>query len=267
MDAGKQLINITGHSGTFHRSIGDPAGRPISHEIAIIDEHRFAFYYWSRWFVRKLQINQLFAPVLVTIDWHQDLAPPNEKEKEELNLLHLRDDMEVREFCNGQMNPYNDGHILSAAWLGIISNIVVICKQKFRSLDQFIDASGRIHTIRKCTGFKEAREEIEDSERVILDIDLDYFTESSSFRGGDQGVRLDTDENIRSVLDPESDFFKTVFDRFFGMTIATEPGFCGSRENAQHILAILNEQFFDMPLTNPRCNWRKRVINHHNDEI
>ncbi len=258
MDAGKRLINTTGHSGTFHRSIGDPAGRPISHEIAIVNEHRFAFYYWSRWFVKKLQGNPLYAPLLVTIDWHQDLAPPNENEREKLSRLHLGNDNEVREFCDTQMNPYNDGHILSAAWLGIISNIVVICKQRFRSLDEFTDVSGQIHTIQKFTGFEEASEEMGSSKHVILDIDLDFFTESSSFRGGDQDVRLDADENIRSVLNTESDFFKTVFERFFGMTIATEPGFCGGRENAQHILTILNEQFFDTPLTDPNCNWKKQ---------
>lgn len=195
-------------------------------------------------------------PLLVTIDWHQDLAPPSEQEMEELGRLNLSDDNEVHEFCRDRMNPFNDGHILSAAWLGIISDIVVICKQRFRSLDQFRDYGGNTHSIRKFTTFDIAYAEIGKYDRVILDIDLDYFTESESFRGGDPDVRLDPDEEIRSVLNPHSDFFQSVFNRFLGMTIATEPGFCGSLENARHVLAILNDQFFNAPLTDPECNWK-----------
>lgn len=242
----------------FRQPVRGPAGQPSPYEIGIVREHRFAFYFWSRWFNGKMSGDYSLAPVLLTIDWHQDLAPPNNQELIDLNNLDLSNDEAVLEFCRVQMNPYNDGHILSAAWLGIISDIIVVCKQKFRSLDQFKDAVNRIHTIRKFTDFSEALKELEKTERVILDIDLDYFTESESFRGGDPDVKLDSDEEVRSILNPNSVFFQSIFQRFFGMTIATEPGFCGSIENAQHIFSILNEQFFDLPLTDPHCNWRTR---------
>ena len=238
------------------KKINDPTDRPQSCEIGIVREHRFAFYFWSHWFVKKMNTDRNHSPLLITIDWHQDLAPPSDSERDELNNLNLMNADEVLSFCRDRMNPYNDGHILSAAWLGIISDIVVICKQRFRSLDQFRDFAGNTHSIRKFTGLDTARAEIGKYDRVILDIDLDYFTESESFRGGDPDVRLDPDEEIRSVLDPDSDFFQSVFKRFLGMTIATEPGYCGSVENARHILSILNDQFFDAPLTDPECNWK-----------
>lgn len=256
MNVRNSANGITNFPEVLRQVVDNPAGKPVRQEIGIIREHRFAFYFWSRWVIQKLNGNQSGVPALITIDWHQDLAPPNEQERDELDRLNLIDDNEVFEFCRMRMNPYNDGHILSAAWLELIGDIMVICKQRFRSLEHFVDRSGGMHNIRKYTGFEEARKELERNEHIILDIDLDYFTESESFRGGDPDVRLDPDEEIRLVLDPYSDFFQSVFKRFHGMTIATEPGFCGNIENAHHILAILNEQFFDAPLTDPKCNWR-----------
>jgi len=249
----KDLIDLP---DVFQKEIRNPGGFSVSSELGIVRDHRFAFYFWSRWFVKKINRDPKQAPLLITIDWHQDLAPPSENERDDLNHLNLSNEEEVFAFCRDRMNTYNDGHILSAAWLGIISDIVVICKQRFRSLDQYNDCTGRIHSIRKFTSFDAARAELEKYDRVILDIDLDYFTESESFRGGNPDVRLDPDEEIRLVLNPHSDFFQSVFKRFQGMTIATEPGFCGSIENASRILAILNKQFFDAPLTDPECNWR-----------
>ena len=235
----------------FQKEFRYPGGFSVSSELGIVRDHRFAFYFWSRWFVKKMNRDLKRAPLLITIDWHQDLAPPSEKERDDLTHLNLSNEEEVFTFCRDRMNPYNDGHILSAAWLGIISDIVVICKQRFRSLDQFRDFSGNTHAIRKFTAFDKVCLEIEKYDRVILDIDLDYFTESESFRGGDPDVRLDSDEEIRSVLNLNSGFFQLVFQRFFGLTIATEPDFCGGIENAQHIFSILKEQFFDLPLTRP----------------
>lgn len=240
----------------FGKRMDDPDERQQSCEIGIVRDHRFAFYFWSRWFVEKLNRDYIRAPLLITIDWHQDLAPPNDNERDDLNNLDPMNKEEVLSFCQDRMNPFNDGHILSAAWMGIISDIVVVCKQKFRSPDQFRDFSGKSHSISKFTSFDAAHAELEKYDRVILDIDLDYFTESESFRGGDPDVRLDSEEEIRSVLNPHSDFFQSVFKRFLGMTIATEPGFCGSIENARHILTILNDQFFDAPLTDPECSWK-----------
>ena len=95
-------------------------------EKVVFKEHRFAFFYWVRWYRELLKKGRVInPPLLVTIDYHRDLAS-SESEKEELNDIDKYNLAKLVQFCWTRMNPMNDGHILSAAYLNIIGDIVLL---------------------------------------------------------------------------------------------------------------------------------------------
>ena len=108
---------------------------PVHHqsraiELALFNDHRYAFYYWNKWLQEQKKRNHLASPpALVSLDWHQDLCHPCETERECLQNLDLKNKGDVAFFTWAKMNPLNDGHILSAAYLNIVGNIYVHCRQ------------------------------------------------------------------------------------------------------------------------------------------
>src|SRR3989339_636000 len=114
-------------ANTDYQIITHPSGDlSISIEIALFNEHRFAFYYWIKWKNEK-KSNRI--PDLITFDWHQDLFYPNETEKNELNNLDIKKLGDVSYYSWAKLNPQNDGHILAATYLNQLNNIWVVCKQ------------------------------------------------------------------------------------------------------------------------------------------
>ncbi len=91
-----------------------------------------------------------------------------------------------------------------------------------------------------------------DYPRVFFDIDLDYFTESPDSCGGGSDVTLVAENDIRSVLNPANPLLSWVFPRMAGMTIATEPEFCGGMINSNHLLSIVSDSLFDPQLCSHR---------------
>ncbi|WP_337263987.1 MULTISPECIES: UPF0489 family protein [unclassified Serratia (in: enterobacteria)] len=112
-------------------------------EVAIGQDHRFAFFYWLKWAKTK---DSLILPVtLISLDWHQDLAAPCGLECDWLKGLNTDNFREVAFFCWDRLHSFNDGHILAAAYLNIIDDIHVVQKQNESSIEHFEDAVGRDH--------------------------------------------------------------------------------------------------------------------------
>lgn len=93
-------------------------------------------------------------------------------------------------------------------------------------------------------------------ERVFFDLDLDYFTESRDLCGGGDEVQLISDDAVRAVLDPGSELLTWVFQRFAGMTIATEPEFCGGLINSNRLLSLVSECLFAPQILADDASWR-----------
>ena len=119
-------------------------------ELAIFQEHRYAFFYWLKW-TREQKAKH--PPCLVSFDWHQDLCFPCDTEKEWLSKLDQKNDGEVAIFAWAKLAGNNDGHILSAAYLNLIGNIYIYCRQGTFASDwedeELIDNNGSIHYIKK----------------------------------------------------------------------------------------------------------------------
>lgn len=233
-----------------------PSGVNEAVELALFQDHRFAFFFWSRW-TRILGLEEN-PPALVSLDWHEDLAAPGGQELDDLLELDQSDPRELALFCWEGLNPLNDGHILAAAYLNLIGDIYIVRKQVGETDNLFDDAHGRSHRIRCFDTIEDLMAELRQAhvERVFFDLDLDYFTESRDLCGGGDEVQLISDDAVRAVLDPGSELLTWVFQRFAGMTIATEPEYCGGMINSNHLLSLVSESLFAPQLLADDALWR-----------
>ncbi len=121
-----------------------------------------------------------------------------------------------------------------------------------------MDIEGRTHLIRCYESVEELTKTISGQEHcsVILDIDLDYFTESPDPCGGGEQLQLVSDDEIQACLDPASPFMSWILPRMVGMTIATEPEFCGGLMNSNHLFNVVCGMLFDPPLLSHKAGWR-----------
>lgn len=241
--------------GTYYDIVAHPTDAEQAIEVAIVQDHRFAFYYWLKW---KQQNELRTPPALVSLDWHQDLAAPDELECEWLKELDTNDYKAVSFFCWDKLHCLNDGHILAAAYLNIIGDIHVVQKQRDECIENFEDFEGRIHAVR-CYESTEALLQAVSSQEyphVFFDIDLDYFTESSDSCGGGKDLQLVASDDIERCLRPNGELMSWVFPRMLGMTIATEPEFCGGLKNSNYLFGVVNDILFHPPLLSHRAGWR-----------
>ncbi|MCW9705627.1 hypothetical protein [Fodinibius salsisoli] len=241
--------------GTFRETIPHPAGHHRAIEKAIMMEHRFAFFFWMKW-TRVLQSHswlQQEAPTLVTIDWHRDLAPPTAEQKEGLDRLNSANLSEVAQYVWKKFDQTNDGHILCAAWLNLVGDIILLKNSADSMQHTFTDRNGHRHTIREFRELNQLENYLQQrkDKNIFLDVDLDYF-----IHGKGNIVYPDTFEpysaqEIKAVIDYENKFFKYLLPRIDGMTIAQEPSYCGGIVNSCRIMEVVNSQLFDK-----NNNWR-----------
>ena len=243
--------------GTDYETLKHPSG-VNSVEVAVVQDHRFVFYYWLKW---KNKIGAgIKSPSLISFDWHEDLAAPDEYS--ELKALNTKDYKSVALFCWDKLNSTNDGHILSAAYLDLIGDIYVVRKQNTGSRRSFRDINGKSHKI--CC-YKSAKrlfsklKQVQD-DKIFFDLDLDYFTESPDFGGGGKELQLVPDKKITEILNPTSELFCWIFKRLAGMTIATEPKCCGGYINSNHLFSVVTDSFFRPQLFSQHAKWK-----HHTD--
>lgn len=234
----------------------DPFDKAI--EAAVFQEHRFAFYFWARWALeaREHRGQPFEAPDLITLDWHQDLCAPSPGEQADLRALNFSDLNEVALFSWLRLHPHNDGHILAAAYAGLIGDIYVLCKHEDDWLTEFNDLHGRTHRTVVCHSLKGLLAALPAIRPTYFDVDLDYFTDSDDDMGGGDNVRLVPDRKVRATFDPRGPLMRAVFPRIAGMTIATEPKWCGGARASNHLFDILDRTLFDPPLLHPDAGWR-----------
>jgi hypothetical protein len=219
-------------------------------EVAVFHEHRIAFYYWALWSTgikySKPPISP--PPTLVSFDWHEDTVAPNEVEKEELKNLDLGKMGEIAFFSWAKLHPHNDGHILSAAYLNLISDIFLVRKQEPDAHQPFMDMFGSTHKIYSFDNVKDMYDSLKKHtgiDKVYLDIDLDYFTESPDSSGGGTELSLVSTDEIIATLDHQSDIMQFILPRLSGMTIAIEPEFCGGYSSAMSIYQNVEKTMFN----------------------
>lgn len=235
---GTHLEEIT-HGGEPRRSI----------EKAILMEHRFAFFFWMKW-QNQLSRNHLLqqpAPTLVTIDWHRDLAPVNEDQKERLETLDQQNLSDVSNYVWAQFDQTNDGHIFCAAWLNLIGDIILLQNTTGYQESTFVDKDGSEHRVFEFRDFDQFQDFIivRDDENIFFDVDLDYFIHGKGKYYYSDDFRRYSDEEIKEVIDRTHPVFEYIIPRTEGITLALEPGYCGGIVNACQIMDVFHSQLFD----------------------
>lgn len=229
--------------GTYLETLAHPSGDSRSMELAIFKEHRFAFYFWNRW-NNSLEPKQP-SPTLITIDWHRDLAPPSDDEKEALNQLDLAEEDHVSAFIWSKLNTHNDSHLLSAIYRNIIGDVFLLKNYGDASESVYEDCEESNHRILEFKHIKNLEDALSQrqDERYILDLDLDYFVKSKVYSHQLDEVEPYTREEIAEIIDPGSELFQELFQKLEGITIATEPRYCGgilkSNRILEHVLQLL----------------------------
>lgn len=261
--------------GCFSDFVRHPSKQNKAVEVATVQEHRFAFYYWLRWHFERISSKRKPAtmddpspPDLLTVDWHDDVGVDDDCNPKNLKRLNPRNSTELGLFCWLGLHRLNDGHILPAAYLNAVGDVHVILKQHAldreeypeKNVSLFPDRFGYEHVIRYYSSPEEFLEWNENSPHhsTIFDLDLDYFTKYDD-DDHPEGFAADLvpDDEIRQLLDPVGEFMQWVKPRLAGMTIALEPEYCGGISNCFHLLNMVSDTLFDPPLFREGCNWRK----------
>lgn len=217
-------------------------------EIALFQEHRFAFFYWLKW------TNALKGdiPSLITYDWHQDLAPPYNDELEELQSLDTSDKDEVSLYTWRKLSRVNDVQIRAAILHNKLKDVYAICRQqssrpKVEIIKDFKGNAHRIFIFNSIEDFEEHLPKIKDK-KVYFDIDLDYFTLSNpkSVKSpySNKNYTYLTKKQITALLCLSNPTIKWIFERMAGFTIATEPEFCGGLKKSNYFLQIIDSTYF-----------------------
>ena len=228
--------------GSAKQILSHPFLRRGVTELAIFQEHRYAFFYWLKWTRENTDCK---PPCLVSLDWHQDLCYPCETEKKWLSELDQSNDGEVALFSWAKLAGNNDGHILSAAYLNIIGDIYVHCRQgTFESNwedEEFIDINGNKHTIKKFKTHKELEDCLlaSNETKVYFDIDLDFFTLNNPYNGKGKKFTYMEKEEMQNILSISNPLTQWIFERLCGFTIATEPKHCGGLLKSNKLLDIM----------------------------
>jgi len=218
-------------------------------EKVVFKEHRFAFFYWMKWYKELLGKEKIKnPPLLVTIDYHRDLAS-SESERDEIKDVEKYNLSDLAMFCWASLNPMNDGHILSAAYANIIGDIVLLKRQiGIDDMDDkpFIDKDNNEHKIFEFTDVNEFEKFLlgRKESNLFFDIDLDYFIISEgNFSERDSWEIMD-EKGIKEIINLDRPFVKWILERIEGFTVATEPDYCGGIQKSCKILSIIEEQFF-----------------------
>lgn len=237
--------------GAFSEILAHPIHRKTKAiEQATFKEHRFAFFYWSKWLKElKTKTDILNPPTLISIDYHRDLAGPNESEKKELLEIEKYNNSELALFCWARMNPLNDGHILSAAFINIIGDIILLNKnESFVHKDElsYKDHFGNKHFIYEFDNLNHFESFISDyqTENIFFDIDLDYFISTRGHYMNEEGYIVMSDKEISSIINPSRTYIKKIYKHLEGLTIATEQKHCGGTVNSFKILSVIENQLF-----------------------
>lgn len=223
--------------------------------VFVFKNHRTSFYYWCK--ARKeFGISDSFF--VVTLDRHNDLFPLLPEKKTEIQALDLNDLVKVKNFVKNKLKKLNDDYIIAAMEAGLIGDILIMSSEP-TGIKEYTDSASVKHKIFHCfwpgdlSGFRglltdtatERNREIITSigydengnPNVVLDIDLDFFT----YYYCDNTYVID-EENFKDIFSDDS-LIWWIYDKARLITIAKEPGACGSTLNSERILKLLNKYF------------------------
>lgn len=243
-------------------------------ELALFNEHRYAFFFWNKWRNELLEDSIAEPPCLVTLDWHQDLMWPDETEKKWLDELDLSNNRDVSLYSWANLTPINDGQIMAAAYLNLVGNIYVHCRQgknesKWKEVE-FTDKFGNIHTVRKFKTYDGLENHMlqSDEKKVFFDIDLDFFTLNNPYNGVGNSYSYLKDPEIKAMLAVKRPLIEWIFKRMCGFTIAIEPEHCGGLLKAHKLLNVIDQLYFTPSLfANYGSNWSKSTEWKHRKRI
>lgn len=198
--------------------------------MQIVQEHRFAFFFWNQWKKEKR-----LRPSLFSMDFHHDLCSPDKHEIMDLTNLDLSNDEDVAKFCWARLRSVNDMQTLSAAYLDILADVHVRCRMDFDGNNQFRDITGNTHNVKVYHDHKPFISALEKADKVIVDIDLDFFV--TNYKEDTREKIIDSSDAIIASIE----HIKSFWPKIVGITIATEPSHCGGILNSYKILKVILE--------------------------
>lgn len=157
---------------------------------------------------------------------------------------------ELANFVWARMNPNNDGHILSAVYLDLIEDVIVLNHQgeydNHEAHGTYKDMNGKPHQIHEYDDYHLFTTAVlgSSTSNVMLDIDLDFCVSVEGDSNPIAGWEYLSEGQIRKVFNPHSDLFAFIYERLAGMTIALEPHHCGGLRNCLAFLKIIEDQFW-----------------------
>lgn len=235
-------VEILAHP-VYHKS--------VAIELAAFAEHRYAFFFWAKWTRKLIEADRITRPpALVSLDWHQDLAWPIRTEKGWLRNLDLANNRDVALYAWANLSPINDTHIMAAAYLNLIGDVYVHCRQgrheEYWKDQKFRDRYGNIHVVRKFKEYDKLEEHLLNADvgNVYFDIDLDFFTIQNPLNGAGRNFTYLSDNAIREMLEIERPLIQWIFQRLQGFTIATEPEHTGGLLRSNKYLALISKLYF-----------------------
>ncbi|MDH6309435.1 hypothetical protein M2451_002679 [Dysgonomonas sp. PFB1-18] len=253
--------------GTLTQNLSHPfleAGNGI--ELSLFYDHRYAFFFWNKWTRRILTKEpKSNPPCLVSVDWHQDLAWPTKGQKKWLDVLDISSNKDVSLYAWANLSHINDEQIVAAAYLNLIGNIYVHCRQgsDHRWEDQsYIDKYGNEHIIKRFKDYDELENYLLKSSesKVYFDIDLDYFTINNPLNAVGKNFSYMPKKEIIEMLKIERPLISWIFQRLQGFTIAIEPEHTGGLLKANKILEIIDRLYFKPSLfSNYAWQWEKHT--------
>ena len=174
----------------------------------------------------------------------------------------MTSDAEVALFSWAKLAGNNDGHILCAAYLNLIGDIYVHCRQEMGPNtwqdEELIDTYGNKHTIKKFKTYEGLQDALLKASKssVFFDIDLDFFSVNNGLSDGSFEFTYLQEEEIRTMLDKDHPLISWIFERIKGFTIATEPEHCGGLLKSNKFLDLISDIYFNPELFAPKCNWK-----------
>jgi hypothetical protein len=238
-------------------------------ELAMFNEHRYAFFFWNKWTKEILKKESTTKPPsLITIDWHQDLMSPNAPEKEWLDQLDITSNRDVALYSWANLTDINDGQIMAAAYQNIKGNVYVHCRQGISERHwedtAFTDRYGNTHTVKKFRKYSDLEGYMlaTDESKVYFDIDLDYFTIDNPLNGVGKKFTYMKKKHIEEILNAKRPLITWIFERLEGFTIATEPEHTGGLLMTNKLAGLIDTIFFKPSLftnyawRNKHTNWK-----------
>ncbi|MEE9913193.1 MAG: UPF0489 family protein [Deltaproteobacteria bacterium] len=231
--------------------------------VGIVNEHRFAFYFWGLCASDKDSRHA----ALISIDAHDDVGVPTEVIQDDLDNLNIHNRTELGLFAWLRLRSLNDGHILPALYLNFFSDVYVLMNGRedsaafrtSRTEQRQRDRDGCTHKVKYYRNSKKLLHDLPKKNcPLFLDIDLDYFAIENRKAGSVLGSEnLMSDAEIRSFLSINGPLLKPILNRIVGLTIALEPKYCGGLVNSLHVLDILNQELFEGTLCTNSCKWKR----------